>query len=917
MTHAARSALPPIGRRSIPSAHHRPHDGRPLGRRASGLVLAAALAFGAVTAAGLGAGSTPANAAGSNAAESTDIATPITNATFEWGVNDQHQLGSQFGGCDYFSAGLSDGSAGQYRTQQGNVQIIKRAADGSVQAVGLANRCTPASSGSLDNGQHLLFTKGTGSTDAASGATTISWTGVATVNSYGGLVPWSITDPKLTVAADGTGHLTATVGGWASSMDDPNTKNPLPPTPDVTLADFSEVQVSAAGITATPLFAGIDYFPLVDGVRSTVSAISDQVKIQRPGWGSWPQSFVDFQYRTGLSTYWHTSGLSADAKKPPLPVTFAFDQDAPSTAPVIVRPPADVTVSEGATATFQTEQAGSPAPTLQWQTKRGDAAWTDVAGATATTLTMPSVAFTDDGLRVRAVSSNSIASTPSAAATLTVHQAAGIQILKQPQSVTAKAGAIVRLSVTVAGSSPQYQWQRSTDSGTTWANWGTATATSGLIPTASVGNNGDQYRVLVSNGVSDPVTSDVATITITTQAATITENQVDAIGFVGGKVIFRAYGSGAPDPTWEWQRSTDGGASWKTWSANASSLIYVEHLTADMNGNLFRAVAANGAGPDAVSAPTRLTVLPETERTVAFSPSAEIDPAGRTVLALSGAGFRVPDSYASFLRVGIVEASVWGDGSKPDKDMFVGDSGSVFASTLKRDDGAFARTLVIAAGQLDPAKRYVLASFSAAAGDGSLTNAVPIVLRGQDVQSSAAPKTLDDPKSGKLAASDLGLVDVKRGAQLTVKHLEPNSWFFATAHSEATPLGWHRTDADGSFTVIVPESLDVATHSLVVQNTAGVFRAWQSFGVLAADLPPVDPPVDPPVVVPPVVDPPTTAKPTPGAVDAGSSSGPGSHSGGSLSSTGFAGALPLLIAAVALLLGAGILAIVRLRRSRR
>ncbi len=819
------SARAPLGRaphHPRPSAPRRRHDPFQRVRRAAATALSALLALTAIAA-----------GPGATAARADDVMT-VDSATFEWGLNDQHQLGAEFGGCDYFSAGLSDGSTAQYQTRSGDVHVIKRSSDGSATAVSQTDRCTPVDEASSDEiGQRLLFSNGTGTTSTTTGETTIRWHGTATVNSYGGLVPWSITDPVLTVDAEGTGQLTATLGGWAASQDDSSKKTALASEPGVVLADFTGVEVTSSGITATPAFTGVDYFPLDGDIRSTVSAISDAVKTQRPDWGSWPQSFVDFQYRTGLASYWHTSGLSSDAKKAPLPVTIAFDGSVPQLAPVVVRDPSDVTLTAGGSASFQVETAGNPTPTIAWESKGTGSGWTAIPGETATTLTLEQVAATDDGRQVRAVVTSTAGTATSAAATLTVEDPDAITIVTQPQSIERAAGAAATLSIEVTGSAPQYQWQRSTDGGATWADWGTTTAQSSRVPT-SPENDGDRYRVVVTNGVSVPVVSDVATVTVTTAAVAITQSPVDAMGFVDGKVIFRAYASGAPSPTWRWERSTDDGATWAAWSTDTTSVIYVENLTADMDGDLFRAVASNGYGPDVTTEPRRLTVIPQTERTVLYSPSAVIDPTERTVLALSGAGFSVPDTYTAFLRIGIMRVSDW-DPAAPDRTKFLGDYATVYASTLKRDAGAFARTLIIAADALDPAEQYLLVSFSSAAGDTSLNNAVPLVLTGEDLTAEPAPVELDDPSTGTLAESDLGLTTTTAGGDLTVTNLEPLSWFFLTAYSAATPLGWQQTDASGTLTVTVASTLGAGQHTLLVQNTAGIFRAWQGFEVLAAD----------------------------------------------------------------------------------
>jgi hypothetical protein len=45
--------------------------------------------------------------------------------------------------------------------------------------------------------------------------------------------------------------------------------------------------------------------------------------------GSWPQSFVDFHGRTGLHSYWYSSGASIDYRKPPDTVYISWDAARP------------------------------------------------------------------------------------------------------------------------------------------------------------------------------------------------------------------------------------------------------------------------------------------------------------------------------------------------------------------------------------------------------------------------------------------------------------------------------------------------------------------------------------------------------------------------------------------------------------
>jgi len=66
------------------------------------------------------------------------------------------------------------------------------------------------------------------------------------------------------------------------------------------------------------------------------------------------------------------------------------------------------------------------------------------------------------------------------------------------------------------GATPTYQWQKSDDAGSTWANVAGATsATLTVDPTANATDDQDQYRVIVSSTTAADVTSNAATLTVT------------------------------------------------------------------------------------------------------------------------------------------------------------------------------------------------------------------------------------------------------------------------------------------------------------------------------------------------------------------------------------------------------------------
>jgi hypothetical protein len=244
---------------------------------------------------------------GASAAEQT-----ITGASFEWGLSTEVQSAPPFGGCNYLSAGASDGTEATYLTTEGSVSIVKSGA-----APTWANKCDGASAGAMN--QKVVWSGGTGTVDPSTGAATISFTGRLSVNFYGGFAPFFVQDPVVTVDASGHGTVVATGGGYASSQDNPTVKTPIAPVPNVTVATLSGVDGdNTTGFTVTPDYAGVVY-----DLPAGAPAGTNPQNRTTAGWGSWPASFVDFQFQTGLTSYWYSSG-TADAKKPPTAITVGY-----------------------------------------------------------------------------------------------------------------------------------------------------------------------------------------------------------------------------------------------------------------------------------------------------------------------------------------------------------------------------------------------------------------------------------------------------------------------------------------------------------------------------------------------------------------------------------------------------------------
>jgi hypothetical protein len=241
---------------------------------------------------------------------------PTTAGTFEgvtleWTGNPEMQAQPPAGGSNYFSAGASNGTQADYRATDGSVSIVQRTAAGAESAATWATKAAH-----LTGGSQVVRVGGGTAVVAADGSGTIAWTGAWSVNFYGGMIPFTLRDPVLTVASNGTGTLTADVSGYAGDMGDLTKKTALATVPDVVVATFANVAInSTTGVIVTPNYAG---------VAVTIPSTSTQQNRTVSGWGAWPQSWVDFQVATGLSSYWYSSGGSADSKKAPSAFAIGF-----------------------------------------------------------------------------------------------------------------------------------------------------------------------------------------------------------------------------------------------------------------------------------------------------------------------------------------------------------------------------------------------------------------------------------------------------------------------------------------------------------------------------------------------------------------------------------------------------------------
>jgi hypothetical protein len=148
---------------------------------------------------------------------------------------------------------------------------------------------------------------------------------------------------------------------------------------------------------------------------------------------------------------------------------------------------------------------------VQWQVStNGGATFSTIAGATNDTYSFTTAAG-ESGNEYQAVFTNSVGSTSTNAATLTL--ATTPVVTTDPTSATVAAGQAATFTAAASGSpTPTVQWEVSTNGGATFAPIAGATAATYTFTTA-LSNSGNQYEAVFTNSAGSATTTS-ATLTV-------------------------------------------------------------------------------------------------------------------------------------------------------------------------------------------------------------------------------------------------------------------------------------------------------------------------------------------------------------------------------------------------------------------
>ena len=188
------------------------------------------------------------------------------------------------------------------------------------------------------------------------------------------------------------------------------------------------------------------------------------------------------------------------------------------TAVTIDNQPQNQTVNAGGTATFSVSVNGT-APFLYFWYKNG----VQIPGASNSSYTTPPLTTSDNGNYYYCLitNCNSQNGTSSNRANLTVNTSCtGVTISSQPQNQTGAPSASASFTVTTTGTSPSYEWQHSSDGGSTWNNLTNASPYSGAtsstlnIYPVSTNISGHKYRCMIGGSCTTTFYTNAVSLTV-------------------------------------------------------------------------------------------------------------------------------------------------------------------------------------------------------------------------------------------------------------------------------------------------------------------------------------------------------------------------------------------------------------------
>jgi subtilisin-like proprotein convertase family protein len=178
-------------------------------------------------------------------------------------------------------------------------------------------------------------------------------------------------------------------------------------------------------------------------------------------------------------------------------------------------------------------------------------------------------------------------------------------------------------TVTATGAGLTYQWQVSTDGGTTYNNivngpltYSGATTNSLTVINPQASMNNYRYRVVINGTCAPSVTSNAVVLGIANPPTitSLTTNPATPTICQNGNITFTVVAAGSPiaPNIYQWQVSTDGGVTWTNLTTGGSytPVFTITGAATTLNNNRYRVIVTNSCGQSVTSSSVTLTVNP-------------------------------------------------------------------------------------------------------------------------------------------------------------------------------------------------------------------------------------------------------------------------------------------------------------------
>jgi hypothetical protein len=295
--------------------------------------------------------------------------------------------------------------------------------------------------------------------------------------------------------------------------------------------DTLTVSLISYNLGATNFIASSDpmewlYTKTLTGVDNTFTNL--QLKVGGPN-GSWPA--ID-EIRVG-TTWNDVTGVSTAASPPA----------------IVTGPPASVNGLVGGSVQITAVVSGTPTPDFQWQVSTDAGAnWTNLPDENSPSLTLSGLTLPMSGNLYRLYASNAGGNVTSDTAELFMSYP-DPQITTQPVSITADAGTSAPITVVASGADEtnfplEYQWQRSSDLGGTWADLPGETAAT--LSFASVApSDSDLYRVVMTDPAGTQDSFPATQATSNTAYLRVTDPSQGFVYAENGTMVYDGLGADA------------------------------------------------------------------------------------------------------------------------------------------------------------------------------------------------------------------------------------------------------------------------------------------------------------------------------------------------------------------------------------